>query len=73
MRQQILADSAAQAFVMLNARRYEPGADPVEDEGYYDPITQTWVGRISAQGRTFSDRSTSGGSSGRDVTNTRDD
>ena len=36
MRQQILADSAAQAFVMLNARRYEPGADPVEDEGYYD-------------------------------------
>lgn len=45
---------SARAFVMLNAEIREPDEAP---EGYYDPETQTWVGRIPFGAGTSSNRS----------------
>jgi hypothetical protein len=54
--------SAKRAFVMLNAPVCEPSDDLLRHEGYYDPDTQTWNGRIEIGAGTYSNRST--GSSG---------
>ena len=45
---------AARAFLMLNAEIREPDARP---EGYYDPKTQTWIGRRPLSAATSSSRS----------------
>ena len=49
------------AFVMLNAHLFDPSTSDVENVGHYDPVTQTWIGRINAMGKTYSDRSTVNG------------
>ena len=54
--------AAKRAFVMLNATICEPSAEMLRHEGYYDPESQTWVGRIEIGACTYSQRST--GSSG---------
>lgn len=54
--------TAKQAFVMLNASICEPTSEFLQQEGYYDPDSQTWVGRIEIGAGTYSQRST--GSSG---------
>lgn len=46
--------ATARAFLMLNAEIREPGAAP---EGFYDPESQTWVGRIPFGAGTSSNRS----------------
>ena len=44
----------ARAFVMLNAEIREPDEAP---EGYYDPETQTWIGRTPLGAGSYSNRS----------------
>lgn len=74
MRQQIAADnSAARAFVMLNAQRVDQEAARNEDQGHYDPETQTWVGSVYAQSSTYSTHQTVGGATSNDTTHRRDD
>jgi hypothetical protein len=55
-------EAAAKAFVMLNAPICEPTEELLRHEGYYDPESQSWVGRIEIGAGTYSSRST--GSSG---------
>ena len=38
--------AARRPFVMLNAPVCEPTDALLKHEGYYDPDSQTWVGRI---------------------------
>lgn len=74
MRQQILAgDASIKAFVMLNARLVDQEAAKDDDQGYYDPETQTWVGSIHAQSSTYSTHRTAGGANVGDQTHRRDD
>jgi hypothetical protein len=54
--------ASAKAFVMMNAPVCEPTDDMLRHEGYYDPETQSWNGRIEIGAGTYSNRST--GSSG---------
>jgi len=65
--------TAQRAFVMLNAHLFDPSTSDVENVGHYDPVTQTWIGRINAMGKTYSDRSTVNGTASGDRTNTQDD
>ena len=46
---------AARAFVMLNAEIRMPASDA--PEGYYDPQSQTWIGRLPLGAGTSSSRS----------------
>jgi hypothetical protein len=54
--------AARRPFVMLNAPVCEPTDELLKHEGYYDPDSQTWVGRIEIGAGTYSSRSS--GSSG---------
>lgn len=58
------------AFVMLSATVCEPTTDMLRHEGYYEPESQTWVGRIEIGAGTYSQRST--GASG-DYSSVSDD
>lgn len=74
MRQQIASGGASsKAFVMLNAHQVDQKAARVEDQGRYDPETQTWVGSVYAQSSTYSTHQTAGGANSNDQTHRRDD
>lgn len=74
MRQQTAAEStAAKAFVMINAHLVDQEAAKNEDQGHYDPETQTWVGSVYAQSSTYSTHQTVGGATSNDTSHSRDD
>ena len=64
------SQSTPGAFVMMNATVCEPTTDMLRHEGYYEPESQTWNGRIEIGAGTYSQRST--GSSG-DYSSVSDD
>jgi hypothetical protein len=55
---QITPPNTSLPFVMLNATICEPTSEMLRHEGYYDPETQEWNGRIEIGAGTYSQRST---------------
>lgn len=76
MRQQTGSEPSSQnlAFVMLNARPVDMDVANAESEGYYDPMSQTWIAPLHAQiSSTYSTHWTAGGATSSDTTHRRDD